>query len=112
MPVWQRLLITLVIMLLTSYLVGLLWHWLFNSEIPSYLSGAVGGLSSIPTREFLRRLRPKQSRCLRPEFHVAGSRTRESRHRYPQATGGSASAARGLMPWRLHRGRARVAVTV
>ena len=35
MPYWQRLLITLVIMLLASYLVGLLWHWLFNSDIPS-----------------------------------------------------------------------------
>ncbi len=58
--VWQRLLITLAIMLLTSYLVGLLWHWLFNSDIPSYLSGAVGGLSAVPTWEFLRRIRPKQ----------------------------------------------------
>ena len=55
MPIWQRLLITLAVMLLTSYLVGLLWHWLFNSDIPSYLSGAVGGLSAVPTWEFLRR---------------------------------------------------------
>jgi hypothetical protein len=60
MPLWQRLLITLAIMLLTSYLVGLLWHWLFNSDIPSYLSGAVGGLSAVPTWEFLRRIGPKQ----------------------------------------------------
>ena len=59
MPIWQRLLITLAVMLLTSYLVGLLWHWLFNSGIPSYLSGAVGGLSAVPTWEFLRRIRPK-----------------------------------------------------
>jgi hypothetical protein len=59
MPIWQRLLITLAVMLLTSYLVGLLWHWLFNSDIPSYLSGAVGGLSAVPTWEFLRRIRPK-----------------------------------------------------
>jgi hypothetical protein len=58
MPIWQRLLITLAVMLLTSYL-GLLWHWLFNSDIPSYLSGAVGGLSAVPTWEFLRRIRPK-----------------------------------------------------
>jgi len=57
MPIWQRLLITLAIMLLASYLVGLLWHWLFNSDIPSYLSGA---LSAVPTWEFLRRIRPKQ----------------------------------------------------
>ena len=33
MPIWQRLLITLAIMLLASYLVGLLWHWLFLSLI-------------------------------------------------------------------------------
>ena len=57
MPLWQRLLITLVVMLVTSYLVGLLWHWLFNSDIPSYLSGAVGGISAVPTWEFLQRVR-------------------------------------------------------
>jgi hypothetical protein len=54
------LLITLAVMLLTSYLVGLLWHWLFSSDIPSYLSGAVGGLSAVPTWEFLRRVRPRR----------------------------------------------------
>jgi hypothetical protein len=47
-------------MLLTSYLVGLLWHWLFNSDIPSYLGGVVGGVSAVPTWEFLQRIRPKQ----------------------------------------------------
>src|SRR5262249_9048301 len=72
MPLWQRLLITLGIMLLTSYLVGLLWHWLFNSDIPSYLSGAVGGLSAVPTWEFLRRIRPKQAGGGRADFHLAG----------------------------------------
>jgi hypothetical protein len=60
MPIWQRLLITFAVMLLTSYLVGLLWHWLFHSEIPSYLSGAVGGLSALPMWEFLQRIRPKR----------------------------------------------------
>jgi hypothetical protein len=59
-PIWQRLLITFAIMLLSSYLVGLFWHWLFSSEIPSYLSGAVGGLSAVPTWEFLQRVRPKR----------------------------------------------------
>ena len=54
MPIWQRLLITLAIMLLASYLVGLLWHWLFNSDIPSYLSGA-GGQSIGATRTSPRR---------------------------------------------------------
>jgi len=59
-PIWQRLLITLVVMLLTSYLVGLFWHWIFSSDIPSYLSGAVGGLSAVPTWEFLQRVRPQR----------------------------------------------------
>lgn len=59
MPLWQRLLITFAVMLLTSYLVGLLWQWLFSSNIPSYLSGVVGGASAVPTWEFLRRVRPK-----------------------------------------------------
>ena len=34
MPLWQRLLITLAVMLLASFLVGLCWHWLFNAENP------------------------------------------------------------------------------
>jgi len=58
-PLWQRLLITFAVMLLTSYLVGLLWHWLFNSDIPGYLSGAVGGVSAVLTWELLQRVRPK-----------------------------------------------------
>jgi glucose-6-phosphate-specific signal transduction histidine kinase len=61
MPLWQRLLITFAVMLLASFLVGLFWHWLFNAEIPSYLSGAVGGITAVPTWEFLRRIRSKRS---------------------------------------------------
>ena len=59
MPLWQRLLITLAVMLLASYLVGLLWQWMFTADIPSYLSGTVGGISAVPTWEFLRRILPK-----------------------------------------------------
>jgi hypothetical protein len=58
MALWLRLLITLAIMLVASYLVGLLWHWIFNSDIPSYLSGAVGGITAVPAWEFLKRIRP------------------------------------------------------
>ena len=43
------LLITLAVMLATSYLVGLLWQWAFGGDIPSYLSGAVGGITAVPT---------------------------------------------------------------
>ena len=59
MPLWQRLLITLAVMLAASFLAGYLWRWMFNSEMPAYLSGAIGGLSAVPTWEFLRRIRPK-----------------------------------------------------
>ena len=46
-------------MLATSYLVGLLWQWAFNADIPSYLSGAVGGITAVPIWEFLQRICPK-----------------------------------------------------
>ena len=56
MPFWQRLLITLAVMLLTSFVAGLLWRWLFNTDIPSYLSGLVGGATAVPIWEFLKRI--------------------------------------------------------
>ena len=58
MPLWQRLLVTLVTMVLTSFLAGPLWHALFNSDIPSYFSGLVGGLTAVPMWEFLKRVSP------------------------------------------------------
>ena len=57
MPLWQRLLITLASMLLASFLVGLVWQWIFGAEIPSYLSGVVGGLAAIPVWELAKRVR-------------------------------------------------------
>jgi hypothetical protein len=59
MPFWMRFLITVAIMLLASLLAGWLWYWVFNAEIPSYLSGAIGGLAAVPTWELLRRVRPR-----------------------------------------------------
>ncbi|HVZ52454.1 MAG TPA: hypothetical protein VG986_10835 [Pseudolabrys sp.] len=56
MPLWQRLLITLGCMLLTSFLAGLFWRWLFGGDIPSYLSGVVGGVTAVPMWEFLKRV--------------------------------------------------------
>ena len=58
MAYWLRVLITLAIMLVASYLAGLLWHWIFNYDTPSYLSGAVGGITAVPAWEFLKRIRP------------------------------------------------------
>ena len=55
-PLWQRFLIALVIMLLTSFLAGMLWRWLFGTDIPSYLSGVVGGVTAVPIWELLKRI--------------------------------------------------------
>jgi NhaP-type Na+/H+ or K+/H+ antiporter len=59
MPFWQRLLITVVAMLVASFVAGLIWKIILNDLIPSYLAGIVGGLAALPVWEFLRRVRPK-----------------------------------------------------
>ncbi|MBX3489232.1 MAG: hypothetical protein KF769_14545 [Parvibaculum sp.] len=56
MALWTRWLITLGAMLLASILAGLLWNWLFNADIPSYVSGLVGGAAAVPVWEMLRRI--------------------------------------------------------
>jgi hypothetical protein len=60
MPLWQRSLVTLVAMLLTSFVAAVLWRNIFNIDIPSYLSGAVGGVTAVPIWEFLKRVGPSQ----------------------------------------------------
>lgn len=50
------MLIPLAAMLLTSFAAGLLWRWLFNAAIPSYLSGIVGGVTAVPIWELLKRM--------------------------------------------------------
>ncbi len=59
MPLWQRLLVTLVAMVAVSFVVGLIWWQLFDFTIPSYLSGLVGGMTAVPVWEFLKRVGPK-----------------------------------------------------
>jgi Na+/glutamate symporter len=59
MPLWQRLLITVVAMIAASFVVGLIWSALLGFAIPSYLSGMIGGLTALPVWEFLRRVGPK-----------------------------------------------------
>lgn len=56
MRVWQRMVFTLAAMLLASFLAGLLWHWIFGAEIPSYVAGLVGGIAAIPVWELSRRV--------------------------------------------------------
>ena len=57
MKFWQRFTITLVAMLVVSFIAGLIWSALFNFGLPDYLSGAVGGLTAIPLWDFLKRVK-------------------------------------------------------
>jgi hypothetical protein len=59
MPFWQRSLILLVAMMAISFLVGLLWNSLFGFNLPSYVSGVVGGLTAVPLWDLLKRIKPK-----------------------------------------------------
>jgi hypothetical protein len=62
MPFWQRILITVVAMLVVSFAVSLIWRSIFNILMPSYLSGIVGGLTALPVWEFLKRIKPKDKK--------------------------------------------------
>jgi ABC-type iron transport system FetAB permease component len=59
MPLWQRLVVTLIAMVVASLVVGYIWWEIFGFELPSYLGGVVGGLTAVPVWEFLKRIRPK-----------------------------------------------------
>ena len=59
MPLWQRMLVTLIAMVLASLVVGLIWQEIFGFQLPSYLAGVVGGLAALPVWEFLKRIRPR-----------------------------------------------------
>jgi uncharacterized YccA/Bax inhibitor family protein len=54
-----RFLITLVALLVTSFVAWLIWKWVFNSEIPIFFLGAVGGLTAAATWALLERFGPK-----------------------------------------------------
>ena len=55
MPFWQRLVFTLIIIVITSFISGLVWHRLFGFSLPSYVGGVIGGLVAVPFWEFLKR---------------------------------------------------------
>lgn len=59
MSIWARIAITIVLMMLFSFLAGLLWSKLFSHQIPSYISGIVGGLTAVPVWEILEKFKAK-----------------------------------------------------
>jgi len=56
MSFWQRLGVTVIVMLAAGFILGLLWQAAFNARLPSYLAGLAGGLAAIPVWEFLKRV--------------------------------------------------------
>lgn len=58
MTIWVRILVTIVVMLVVSFLAGLLWQSIFGgTQIPSYMSGLIGGLAAIPVWEILQKFK-------------------------------------------------------
>ena len=62
MPFWQRLLITVITMLVAGLIAGIIWLSLFNIGIPGYIAGIIGGLTALPIWEFLKRIKPKEKK--------------------------------------------------
>ena len=60
MPFWQRLVLTLAAIVAASIIAGLIWHQLFGFGLPSYIGGGIGGLTSIPVWEFMKRVGPQK----------------------------------------------------
>lgn len=59
MPLWQKLGVTIVAMVGTSLIAGLIWSAIFDATLPSYIAGLIGGITAVPVWEFLRRVKPK-----------------------------------------------------
>jgi len=62
MAFWQRLLITVLIMLAASFLMGAAWRSIFNMVIPSYMAGIIGGLTALPVWELLKRIKSNKEK--------------------------------------------------
>lgn len=59
MNLWHKIVITIVAMMIASFVGARLWLMAFDFVIPSYLAGMVGGLTAIPVWELMRRLSAK-----------------------------------------------------
>lgn len=57
MPLWQRLLITLTAIVLSSLLASYLADTLLGLGLPGYVAGVVGGIVAVPVWELLKRVR-------------------------------------------------------
>ena len=53
---WQRLLITFLAMLVTSFVAGLICDSWLGLALPSYAAGIIGGMTALPVWELLKRI--------------------------------------------------------
>ena len=66
MVLWQRVIVTLIAMVVASLIIGYIWWEIFGFQLPSYLGGVVGGLTALPVWELLKRVRPKTADATPP----------------------------------------------
>lgn len=59
MPLWPRLLITLISIVVGSLAVITLLESLINLRLLAYAAAVIGGIVSLPVWELLRRVQPK-----------------------------------------------------
>ena len=69
MVFWQRFLITVLVMLVASFVIGLIWRSTFNMIIPSYIAGVIAGLAALPVWELLKKIKPKKDKNLHSANH-------------------------------------------
>ena len=60
MALWQRLVLTIAAIVVSSIIVSIIWNKLFGFGLPSYLGGVIGGLTAVPVWELLRRVGPQK----------------------------------------------------
>ena len=66
MLLWQRVIVTLIAMVVASLIIGYIWWEIFGFQLPSYLGGVVGGLTALPIWELLKRVRAKTAGAAPP----------------------------------------------
>lgn len=57
MSLWLRILLTAGAVVLVGFFAGLIWMSVFQKEMPTYLSGLLGGLAAMPVWEMLKRIK-------------------------------------------------------
>lgn len=62
MSIWLRILVTFLLMIVISYVAGVIWGSVVNFAMPSYISGVIGGLVAVPAWEILKRYKPKSEK--------------------------------------------------